>query len=243
MNMNSYTTWYPADEPAESMHPQQLRPGHRAQSHESPPEHRQNTSNMPFRLVAPVTNTPYPIHDSQPSTEQQHMVDLITGQRFQRTDTIRQPVAADFILSHRPLPASPLLRHNSDQDLSVTEPDSYFPEFDADSRRHKRVQSADAAHPPRRDSLASPKPLHAVKSDPDQQRPVSVAAVQTIEADDNEVEDKAVPAPAMEPDMFSPALGGLNRLESAPMRRPSRLGRLKRFLSYKGRREYGRAAR
>jgi hypothetical protein len=47
----------------------------------------------------------------------------------------------------------------------------------------------------------------------------------------------------MDFDMFSPALGGLHRLESAPMRRPSRLGRLKRFFSYKGRREYARAAR
>jgi hypothetical protein len=47
----------------------------------------------------------------------------------------------------------------------------------------------------------------------------------------------------MDSDMFSPALGGLHRLESAPMRRPSRLGRLKRFFSYKGRREYVRAAR
>lgn len=198
---------------------------------------------MPFRLVAPVTNTPYPIHDSRPSTEQQHMVDLITGQRFQRADTIRQPVAADFIQSHRLLPALTVRRHDSDRDLPVIESDSYFPEFDADDRRHKRVQNADAVHPRRRDSLASPKPLHAVNSDPTQQRPVFEAAVPPIRTDDDEVEGDPEAAPAMDSDMFSSAFGGLHGLKSAPVRRPSRLGRLKRFFSYKGRQEYACAAR
>ncbi|KAF1919543.1 hypothetical protein BDU57DRAFT_527539 [Ampelomyces quisqualis] len=242
--MSAHTTWYPADEAAEPMYPEPLRPDRRADPNgPMSSEHRQSMSNMPFRWVAPATDTPYPIHDSRPSKEQQHIVDLLSGQRFQRADIIRQPMAEDFLQSHRSLPAPPVRRHDSDQDLPIIEPDSYFPRVSASDRLYSRSQSAGSADLTRRERITSPKPLPAVDSDPTQQHPVSAAAIFPHEFDETEVEDCVAPAPAMESDMFSPALGGLHRLESAPIRRPSRLGRLKRFFSAKGRHQYGRPTR
>jgi hypothetical protein len=223
------------------MHPQRSQRKQRVQSNRVPSAERRHTMpNMPVRLVTPATNTPYPIHDSQASTIQQHMVDLLSGQRFQRTDAIRQPLAADFLPSHRPLPNASVRRYDSDQDLPVTEPGSYFPKIPAGNRRYSRPQSFGAAYFTQRESVTSLRPLQGVTSDPIP--PVSAVNVPAVEAENSAVEENSEPAPMMNSDTFSPALGGLHRLDSAPVRRPSRFGRLKRLFSAKDR-PYGRAAR
>jgi hypothetical protein len=44
-------------------------------------------------------------------------------------------------------------------------------------------------------------------------------------------------------DMFSPVLGGLHRLPSVPLRKESKTGGLKRFFSFRKKRQYGRSSR
>jgi hypothetical protein len=254
--MNSHTSWYPADDPSQEVQLQQAAQIYYQQlnGQERVEEQRFNVPNLPFRLVTSTGGAPYPLHEEDVTAEQSHMVDLISGERFNRTESVRQPVVEDFLHPQhsRPLPSpkiyesdqymdviEPIEEHEEDQHLPIIEPDSYFPTDHADTYFPSRPHTAGAVDLGRRDTIASTKPtgLHLDTRRPDPKRSKSAADVlETTDSEHGEV-------PAMGADMFSPALGGLHRLPSAPLKRPSRLGRIKRFFSLKGRRPYGKASR
>jgi hypothetical protein len=195
--------------------------------------------NIPFRLIAFTGGAPYPLHETQPTAEQSRMFDLVSGDRFQNTDSIRQPIAEDFLRPQRPLPAprvkvyeavqyfniiEPIEEHPEDQILPDIEPDSYF----VDPSR---------PNPSRRDTIATAQPSDFLEVVPDPKRSKSAADVYESAGFEQSQ------TPAICDDMFSPAPGGLHKLPTAPPRKLSRMGRIKRFFSLKHRREYGRASR
>lgn len=249
--MQSHTTGYPADEPSES--------STAAQSPASPRAHQNrqyfvedqssSNSNMPFRIVAFTEggNAPYPLHDSPQPSQQQYMVDLISGDRFQRHESIRQPDPKDYMRRYHPLPPPPVEIHEEDQDLPIIEPGIYdhleidttkpgaYLELDFRDHEPKRPQSAAPAVPGRCDSIAPVKPLTLSKPDSAHRRSKSAANIPVLQTEDNESPYSANKVPSIAPDEFSPVLGGLHRLPSAPIRKPSRIRRLKRFFSGKKR--------
>jgi hypothetical protein len=233
--MSSHTPWYPADEPESTQPPA---------SYYQPPR----TSSMPFRLVAFPEGASYPLERSQHAPEP-FLVDLVSGERFHRTDSIRQPVAEDFLRHHHPLPAPPV-EYDSDQDLPVIEPISYWHDVDADDHHLPRPERADNVTVGRRDTIATTKPLNIVKTGPAHKRSQSVMNLPShasykpdATAGFGTPVPTPIPAPAISDDMFSPITGGLHRLESGPVRKPTKMGRLRRFFSFKHRREFGRASR
>jgi hypothetical protein len=254
--MASHTSWYPADDPSELMQSQQAAQMYFLQLNRQDRVEEQPVSmpNMPYRLVTSTGGAPYPLHDGDATTEQSHMVDFISGERFHRTQSIRQPVAEDFLHPQHPHPLpppktyesgqymdviAPVEEHEEDQHIPIIEPDSYFPSDHADPCNPPRPHTADAVDLGRRDTIATTKPtsMNLDTRVPDSRR--SKSAIDVLDATDSEHGE----VPAMGADMFSPALGGLHHLRSAPSQRPSRLGRIKRFFSLKDRRQYGKATR
>lgn len=204
---------------------------------------------MPFRLIAFPEGAPYPLDESHHAPEPLHIVDLVSGERFHRVDSIRQPVAEDFLRPNHPLPA-PLIEYDSDQDLPIIEPYSHWNDVLADDHHLSRPERADNVNVGRRETIATTKPLNVVKAGPTHKRPKS--AINLLSHASHKSGTTAGPgtpvptpdpAPAIGDDMFSPVTGGLHRLESAPVRKPSKRGRLKRFFSLKHRRKYGRVSR
>jgi hypothetical protein len=232
INMSPHTLWYPADEP-ESMH------APASHDHLAYPEDQPSSrSKVPFRLVAFSDDAPYPLDESQPTAEPSHMVDLWSGERFHRADSIRQPVAEDYLQPHRPLPPLPIKEYDSDQELPVIEPDTYLNGVHADDRYISQPERADEVNLGRRDTIATTRPMNMVKTRLVHKRSHSAINLSTRtsqEFDTPESQGTPIPVAAMGDDMFSPVLGGLHRISSAPTRRPSKIGRLKRFFSFKGR--------
>jgi hypothetical protein len=187
--MKSHTSWYLAEDPPESMHLQQSpqMQQHRSYRQDWEEERPVSMPDMPFRLVISTGGAPYSLHEEQSTVAQSHIVDILSGERFQSSDPIRQPAAEEFLHLQPTFPA--------------------------------------------------PKSIHLDRRRADPKR--SKSTVEVLDATGSEPSE----VHAMGADMFSPALGGLHRLPSAPPRRPSRLGRFKRFFSLKGRRQYGRATR
>jgi hypothetical protein len=201
---------------------------------------------MPFRLVAFSDGAPYPLDESQHTAEPSHMVDLWSGERFHRADSIRQPVAEDYLQPRRPLPPLPIEEHDSDQDLPIIEPDSYSHSVYADDHYLSQPKRADEVNLSRRDTIATTRSLSIVKTRLVHKRSKSAINLSTRTSQDfdtPESQGTPVPVAAMGDDMFSPVLGGLHQIPSVPARRPSKMSRLKRFFSFKGRRQYGRASR
>lgn len=191
---------------------------------------------MPFRIVAFADSAPYLLQESQASSQQQQMVDLISGERFQRVESFRQPIAEDFLRRNHPRPAPPVAVYKEDQHLPIFEPDEHFESESFAHHEARRPQSASAISPQRSDSVAYTRTLSISKTDPSHRRSKSAADIPVVEAEAIESESNAKVVPDIGMDEFSPVLGGLHRLPSAPARKPSKLHRLKRFLSSKQRR-------
>jgi hypothetical protein len=214
---------------------------------------------FPFRVVTghERASAPYPVDGA---TKQPFMIDQLSGDRWHHGGTIRQPVAEDFIRLQHPLPLPPVEEHGldqdpeiieadsyidklsvvgeqiaphpfqacfSDQDLPVSEPASYFDEVPSQDEHSVTLEdTASAANTDRPKSVPNTllRALNFVDSIPASQRSESPVRI-----------------PTMGSDTFSPALGGLHRLPSTPVRRPSKRERFKRFLLCDDRREYGHA--
>jgi hypothetical protein len=235
--MSSHTTWYPADEPESTQPPA---------SHHQPV----SISSMSFRLIAFPDGAPYPLDHLQQTPQPLHMVDLVSGERFHRANSIRQPVAEDFLRPDCPLPAPPAEEYDSDQNLPVIEPDSYWNNVHADDYHLSWPEHSDNVNVSRRDTITTTKPLNVIKAGPAHKR--SKSAINLPSQASHKSGTTAgldipvptpVPAPDISDDMFSPVMGGLHRIDTAPVRKPSKMCRLKRFFSLKHRRQYGRASR
>jgi hypothetical protein len=233
--MSFHTLWYPADEP------EPIQP---------PASHYQplRTSSVPFRLVAFPKGAPYPLGELQHAPEPL-LVDLVSGEPFHRADSIRQPVAEDFLRPNYPLP-SPPVEYDSDQDQPVIEPHSYWHDMDADGHHLSRLGRADNVNVPQRATIATAKPINVVKASLTHKRSKSVRNLPSHTSHKSDITESLdtpvptpVPAPAIDDDMFSPVMGGLHLLESVPVRKQSKMRRLKRFFSFKHHREFGRASR
>jgi hypothetical protein len=199
---------------------------------------------MPFRLVAVSDTAPYPLDESQQTVEPPHMVDLMSGEQFHRADSIRQPIAEDFLEPHRLLPALPIeeYMHDSDQNLPIIEPDSDSNAIHTGNHYMSRPERVVKVNIGRRDTIATTQPLSAVKAGPSHKRSKSAVNLPNHSSQNSEIPEgqkTPVPVAAMGADMFSPVLGGLHRLPSAPARRPSKMKRLRWFFSFK-RRQHGR---
>jgi hypothetical protein len=234
IRMSSHTHWYSADEP---------------ESTQPPASHHQplRTSSMPFRLVAFPEGAPDPLEELKHAQEPL-LVNLVSGERFHRADSIRQPVAEDFLRPNHPLPAPPI-KYDSDQDLPVIEPHCYWHHVDADEHHLSRPERADNINVAQCDMIATTKPLNIIRAGPTHKHSNSVMNMpshtshksDTIASLDTPV-PTSVLVSAIGDDMFSPVTGGLHRLESVPVRKRSGMRRLKRFFSLKHHREFGRAS-
>ncbi|KAF2829487.1 hypothetical protein CC86DRAFT_190388 [Ophiobolus disseminans] len=236
--MNTHTTWYPADQPDEA--PQQLSPPY----HPSMDDRSRSMPALPFRFVAFGESTPYPDHEVQRPVPQPFMVDLLSGDQWHRGDSLRQPVAEDFLRLQHPLPPPPIEEHDSDQELPVIEPDSYFEDQPSSVQFHD-VYATDLG---RSHTVATTKPLNIVKPDVAHRRSKSTLELALVVARPSftaraEYDDSLAHISPMPIDCFTPVMGGLQRLPSAPLKM-SKSQRLKRFFSFgRRRREYGRASR
>jgi hypothetical protein len=208
-------------------------------------------SNMPFRIVAFSDGAPYPLDESQNTAEPSHMVNLWSGERFHRVESIRQPVAEDYLRPHRPLPPIPIEEHDSDQDLPIIEPESYWNDLHADDYPLSQPEHADEVNLGGRGTISATRCLNIVKAGPVHKSAINLPTrashefhIGTLpEFGDPDAQDAPVTVAAIGDDMFSPVLGGLHRIPSAPARKSSKMDRLKRFFSFKGRRQSGRATR
>jgi hypothetical protein len=212
-----------------------------------------------FRVVTrhQRASAPYPVDGA---TEQPFRIDQLSGDRWHRDGTIRQPVAEDFFRPQHPLPLTPVKEHDSDQDMEIIEPDSYIDQSPVLGERippHPfQACFSDQDHPVSEpasyfDEVPS-QGEHSVTlqdtvSTTDNDRPRSAgntlpqASEIVIPRPVSEREDIPVRVPTMGSDMFSPALGGLHRLPSTPVRKPSKRERFKCFLLCDDRSEYGHA--
>jgi hypothetical protein len=216
------------------------------QQHQAPEEERfRGMSASPFRVVTINSGrAPYPSDHNDAIT-----VDLISGEAWQCGASIRQPVAEDFLQPHRPLHALPVVQFGSDQDIPVIEPGPYVEEPAVDEQN---VSSLETPSPrlSRRDTVTSTKPPSVIhKHDPVHKRPKSaldmvshVSPSLVLAPGFDKRHDTSVRVPTIGSDMFSSALGGLQRLPDAPDRKQSRCDRFKRFFSSRRRREYGRTS-
>ena len=250
--MNPHTTWYPADEPNDFMYDHEARQQRPSAYHEASPEEQSlSMLTLPFRFVTIAEGAPYPLHEVQQLAEQPFMVDLLSGDQWHRGGSIRQPVAEDYLRPQHPLPAPPVEEHDSDQELPVIEPDSYLDPSLSTVQQSHQPHDVGTVSLGRRDTIATTKPFNIVKPDPAHKRSKSALALPSHTARPSSLaesgrmkrEDTAVHVPSMTNDFFSPVLGGLQRLPSAPPKKESKSERLKRFFSFRRGRKYGRASR
>jgi hypothetical protein len=159
------------------------------------------------------------------------MIDLLSGDLYRRVGSIRQPVA-DFLQPQHPLWVPSIEEHDSDQELSIIEPDFCSP--DALATDH---------------ATAFTKPLNIVKAaaTPKHSKPMLDIPSSSSNASQGSTmpnrRNNGPSVPVIATDTFSSALGGLHRLTTAPTNKPSKLGRIKRFFSLRRNRQYGRASR
>jgi hypothetical protein len=150
----------------------------------------------------------------------------------------------DFLRLQHPLPALPVEEHDSEQELSIIEPNSHSPGALTTDHLAPRSHSAGAAD----HATGSIEPLNIVKADATLKHSKSIIADPTISSNASQRfatpnrQDNGPAVPVIATDMFSSVLGGLHCLPIAPTRKPSRLGRIKRFFSLKRHRHYGRAS-
>jgi hypothetical protein len=246
--MNPHTSWYPADDPADTEYDFQKQGYPTSAPAPAPPEERSmSMPTLPFRFVAFGDGAPYPVHESNHTMEpaKPFMVDMITGDQWHRGGSLRQPVAEDFLRTQHPLPAPPVEEHDSDQEMEIIEPDSYLTH--ASGVEAQEANEAQQAGPDRHSTIGTSQPLTMSKPDAGPQRSESELDTpsRTSNIPDHEHEPEVVDTPPRIPtmgdDMFSPVLGGLQRLPSVPVRKESKMGRLKRFFSFRKKRQYGRA--
>jgi hypothetical protein len=252
--MDSHTPRYAPDEPIGTMNNDQQRQTPAAQCFLSMPE-------FPFRVV--TMNESRALYSGDHADEQPYMVDLLSGDAWQRCAPIRQPVAEDFLQPHHPLPPPPVAEYDSEQDLPVIEPASYLNEpsaIESDSDlgdvlvNEEPVMSNQASSTDlsRRRTIASTKPLNIVKKpDPVHNKRSKSALAMSSHASPSPVvtlrvdgyQDAPLRIRTIGSDMFSSALGGLHRLPDIAVRKESKRDRFKRFFSIRRRWDYGRAAR
>ncbi|KAH4596640.1 hypothetical protein HBI56_172510 [Parastagonospora nodorum] len=242
--MPPHTSWYPADDPADLLDHPPMSQQYHGHDQERMGDGSVSIPNMPFRLVSFTGGAPYPLHETYP-VEQPHMIDLVSGDRFHRTESIRQPVAEDFLHPQRTFSAppvkiveadqhldiiEPIEEHAEDQTLPMIEPDSYFRYF-PDSSTHSTHSDMS-----RRDTIATTQPSKLLKVGPEPKRSESAENGRVVH---NPAQAKI---PNMGADEFDPAHGGLHKLPTIPLKKVSKISRIRRWLSGKDRR-YGRASR
>jgi len=242
--MQPHTSWYPTDDPADLLDHPPVSQQYERNDQERTGDGSVSTPNMPFRLVAFPDGAPYPLHETYP-IEQPHMIDLVSGDRFHRTESIRQPVAEDFLRPHRTFSAppvriveadqhldiiEPIEEHAEDQTLPVIEPDSYFRYFPDSSTQSPHSDMS------RRDTIATTQPSNLLEVVREPKRSKSAA--------DGRVAHNPAQAeiPNIGADEFSSAHGGLHKLPTIPPKKVSKMTRIGRWFSGKDRR-YGRASR
>lgn len=241
--MQPQTSWYPADDPADLLDHSPVSQQYERNDQERTGDGSVSMLNMPFRLVAFTGGAPYPLHETYP-VEQPHMIDLVSGDRFHRTESIRQPVAEDFLRPQRTFSApparivetdqhldiiEPIEEHAEDQTLPVIEPDSYFHYF-PDSTHSPHLDMS------RRATMATAQPSNLLEVVPEPKRSKSAA--------DGRVAHNSEQAevPNIGADEFDPAHGGLHALPTIPQKKVSKMSRIRHWLSGKDRR-YGRVSR
>jgi hypothetical protein len=242
--MPPHTLWYPADDPADLLdHPPMSQQYHR-HNQERMGDGSVSIPNMPFRLVSFTGGAPYPLHETYP-VEQPHMIDLVSGDRFHRTESIRQPAAEDFLYLQRTFSAPPVKivegdqnldtierieEHPEHQTLPVIEPDSYFRYFPDSSKYSPHSDMS------RRETIATTQPSNLLKVGSEPKCSESAA--------DGRVAHNPAQAKVanMGADEFDPAHGGLHKLPTIPLKKVSKMSRIRRWLSGKDR-WYGRASR
>jgi hypothetical protein len=190
---------------------------------------------------------PYPLHDQdvQPYSE-----DDIHGAYG---GLIHQPTEEDFLRPHQPLPVPPA-EYDSDQDLSVIEPDSheYFLSMPHADHAAVQTQAANRGIPTRRSTTANPKSHRLLGIAPAQKRSKadlvgpSHAPSLTNEQPASMHQNTPVRVGTMCSDMYQPALGGLQKITGI-QRKDSKRDRFKRFVKgmnpFQRQREFGRASR
>jgi hypothetical protein len=191
---------------------------------------------------------PYPMHDQDVAT--------YSGDGAHRaySDSIRQPIAEDFLRPQHPLPPPPIEEYESDQDLPIIEPDSHEYFFSAPKPSRGGIQSytPDSGTPTRRSTTANVKSHRIFGLAPAHKRSQSVLirpshALYLANAQSApELQITPVRVNTMSSDMYQPALGGLQRI-SGIQRKVSKRDCVKRFIKgmnpFRRQREFGRACR
>lgn len=230
MNNRHHTTWYLANEPDNGPPP--------------PPLPERSLSNG-FRFVTFGPGAPYPEHDMQ-QQPQPFMIDMLSGEQWQRGGELRQPVAEDFLVPSRidgrvqgydaedeeygdyedkPLPDLPVEAMKRDPWADSIEPEPYI--------AVPQTSQAGPSDIVRHNTIASSKPHNTLSLDPAPKRSKSAVGVAGA----------PVQVSPMANDFFSPVLGGLQRLPIVPQKE-SKSQRFKRMFSFGSRRrKYGRASR
>ncbi|KAH7089279.1 hypothetical protein FB567DRAFT_440157 [Paraphoma chrysanthemicola] len=200
---------------------------------------------LPFRFVTFGDGAPYPVHEQLHHVDRQQpfMVDLLSGDAYDRGGVLRQPAPEDFLRQLHPLPAPLVEDHDSDQEIEIIEPDSYLDH--AAVVKAKDTLGVEPNGSRRHSTIAASKPLSMSHPDAGPQRSRSELdrpsrMLHQDSEQDSDVGSTPQRVPTIGNDMFSPVLGGLHRLHSVPVRKESKMGRLKRFFSFRKKRQYGR---
>jgi hypothetical protein len=186
---------------------------------------------------------PYPLYDQYMNRHS------TSGTHGNRSGSIRQPTAEDFLRPDYPLPAPPTEEYDSDQDLPVIEPDSFLPEGFDTVHANAQSQYSLIATPKRHHTTAAIKTPHEretmlkYKRSQSELVPPSHASALSIEPRVSEHHSTPVRVPNIGVDMYQPALGGL-QIVPGVQRRNSKRDRLKRFMNglnpFHRRRKFGR---
>ncbi|KAH7061923.1 hypothetical protein BKA63DRAFT_429600 [Paraphoma chrysanthemicola] len=202
----------------------------------------------PFRFVTFGDGAPYPVHEPLHHVDQQQpfMVDLLSGDAYDRGGVLRQPATEDFLGQLPPLPAPPVEEHDSDQEMEIIELDSHLDHAAGDEEED--TVEVEANCPRGHSTIVTWRPLSMSHPDAGPQRSKSQLYMPSrmlhqVSEQNSEVCSTPQRVLPIGNDMFSPVLGGLHRLPSVPLRKESKMGGLKRFFSFRKKRQYGRSSR